>query len=141
MSKYCYVQCIETWVTISIQGDSTVCCLFRLHTAVMHGSSLLSFKLVLIHPSTSILFNTAHVYGKRGREVHMVKRPGLPLAFSCCHGRRGNCHWVGLCFLGSVCSNLSSQLGECVEDAVTGNTVSLISKPLGSDACGNSPVH
>lgn len=117
-----------------MQGDSSVCCLSSLHTTVMHGSSSLSFKLVLIHPSTSILFNTAHVYRKRGREVHMVKRPGLPLAFSCCHGRRGDCHWVGLCFLGSVCSNLSSQLGECVEGAVTGNKVSLISKPLGCNA-------
>ncbi len=64
----------------------------------------------------------------------MVKRPGLPLAFSCCHGRRKDCHWVGLCFLGSVCSNLSSQLGECVESAVTGNKVSLISKPIGCNA-------
>lgn len=113
-----------------MQGDSSVCCLLRLHR---HACSL-SFKLVLIHPGTSILFNTAHVYGKREKEVHMVKRPGLPLAFSCCHGRRGDCHWVGLWFPGSVCSNLSSQLGECVEAAVTGNKVSLISKPLGCNA-------
>lgn len=51
------------------------------------------------------------------------------LALFCCHVVEGDCCGVELCFLGSVCNNLSALLGECVEAAVAENKVSLISKP------------
>lgn len=129
----------ETWVKISARWLHQRLLSLETSYYFMHCTRSLSFKFVLIHPTTSILFNAAHVYGNRGRKVHMVKQPGLPLAFSCCHGRRRDCHWVGLCFLGSVCSNLSSQQGECVESAVTDKQTYRMQRY--KQACGNSPEH